>query len=692
MRQQTVLGADEWHVNGFAERAMRSTRWLRAAVITTLVATVSCASVPDVNDRANRPNGSVTPPLLPSLPSQRLERIPHGSMLMRAAPLAAIVPGTRRIEQRVLLLGATGTEPSYLHARSALDRIGVPYRSLIAATQDLTASMLTDNVATCHFSSVIVATSGLGYQDPATKLWGSAFTPAEWQMLADFEAECSARELTWYGWPGAEFGLAPASSFDANTAVDGRLTTSGHHLFDHVRIDARVPIRHAYGQRAVVAEPATTVSLIEAMDGGVLVALHTAPDGREALVQMFDSNPYLTHALLLEYDLIRWLTRGLFVGQKRAYLSAQIDDLFIADDLWVVGRGDTGTVQRRIDGDDLRAFVAWQSARIARLPAGSTFRTTLAFNGIGTLTDRYPDTTLVSAVTGSAGKQVLWISHTWDHENMDAMTPSSALVEVTRNCTLGHSLRLRGLDCSELVTPDMSGLTNPAAVAGMLAAGVTNVVSDTSHTPANYPNSPGDNPSFNVGRRNLIDPRLYQVPRHPTSIFYNTTDPHNETDEYNSLYRSYYGRDLTYREVLDKDSALGLMYLLQGDIDPLMFHQPNLSRFTDGNGNTRSLYADWIDVVLDKLTALSDVPVLTLPQAAIARAMRARDAFDRCGVTATKVETATGTTLELRSTGACTVPVTGLAAPTVGRVELYAGQPTTSIAMTRDLVRAIPLN
>jgi hypothetical protein len=77
------------------------------------------------------------------------------------------------------------------------------------------------------------------------------------------------------------------------------------------------------------------------------------------------------------------------------------------------------------------------------------------------------------------------------------------------------------------------------------------------------------------------------VPRHPTSIFYDVATPATETDEYNTIYRAYYGRDLSYEEVLDKDSEFGLFYLLQGDIDPLMFHQANLKNY----GGGRSLYA-----------------------------------------------------------------------------------------------------
>src|SRR5690606_11975603 len=111
----------------------------------------------------------------------------------------------------------------------------------------------------------------------------------------------------------------------------------------------------------------------------------------------------------------------------------------------------------------------------------------------------------------------------------------------------------------------------------------------------------------------------------------------------------------------------------------------------DSAGRTRSLYADWIDNAVDRFLALANVPVLTLTQAEIGRAMQARGALNECGVTATKVEATEGSWLLLQSTGACTVPVTGVAAPTVGVVESYAGDPTTWVPIKPGSFRVIGL-
>jgi hypothetical protein len=630
-------------------------------------------------------------PELPRLRSTALSRLETATLSRKTAmtsdlgpDISARVSGNRRITQKILLLGATGSEPSYQSAKTALDRLGVPYQAVLVNTETVTDALLSDGISKCHFSGVIVATGGLGLDNNG--VWESGMTPAEWQSLADFEGACSAREVVWYGWPGAEFGLSVTGSFDSNAAVTGQLTAAGKTMFNRVRDDAQIPYRHAYGYRASVID-ATTTPLVQAADGGVLVATHVGPDGRESMISTVDQSPYLTHSVALEYELVRWVSRNMFVGKKRAYLTAQVDDIFLANDMWSLAtHHNDPSIQFRITGSDLTSFAAWQATRQQTLPAGSTFITEMAFNGLGTQAGEYADTSLVAAAR-QVGNSFRWLNHTWDHDNMDAMTRADARNEVARNCNLARSsLRLNGLSCTDLVTPDMSGLLNLNAVRGMLDAGVRYVVSDTSITEALRPANPGSNPSFNVGRANPLDSALYQIPRHPTSIFYDVSTPQTETDEYNTIYRAYYGRDLSYEEVLDKDSEFGLYYLLQGDIDPLMFHQANLKKYGPTN---RTLYGDWVDAVVTKYLRLFDAPILSPSQGAIGAEMIARGKLNGCGVTATVVEFAGSRSLELRSTGSCVVPVTGISAAAAGTVEVYAGEPTTYVALSPGVVRTL---
>jgi len=613
-----------------------------------------------------------------------------------SAGMRMAAPGARRIELKLLLVTATGDEPSYLAARSALDRMSVPYDALVAATTNLTPDMLSNGVDTCHYRGIVIAVGGLGYLDTKTQAWTSAFTADAWTTLASYESACSARELIWYGLPSADVGLAPASSFSSNDTVAAKTTSAGAAVFPYVQASASIPISSSFGYKASVADPAATTPLIQSDDGGTLVARHVGPDGREAMIMTMDSNPNLTHALVLEYGLVNWVSRGLFIGKKRAYLTPQVDDVFIDDDVW-----DTSTHRNnpeldgmspyRITGSDVDLIVSWQTKFAASLPAGSSYTTVMAFNGTGAQSSDYPDETLL-AQAQAAGDNLMWMSHTWDHENMDLMASSAAGAEVTQNCDLAATYGLNKFSCEEMVTPDISGLSSTEPMLGMLGAGVHYVVSDSSVTAevAKTRNTtPGDNPSFNVGRVNSIDASVYHVPRHPTSIFYDVTTRDAEVDEYNTIYRSYWGRDLSYEEILDVDSSFGLHYLLTGDIDPLMFHQTNLSsEYVDNTEH--SVFADWVEASAGKFTALVNFPIRTLTLQEIASVMQARDAFNTCGAAATYVEAGSAHTLELKSSGTCVVPITGVSSP-VGTVDVYGGVPTTEVQVSAGATKVIKL-
>ncbi|MGE5182870.1 MAG: hypothetical protein ACM31C_12435, partial [Acidobacteriota bacterium] len=443
------------------------------------------------------------------------------------------------------------------------------------------------------------------------------------------------------------------------------------------------PVRDAYGYQTQLADTSTT-PLLEDAAGNVMMALHTFADGRQAVVSTFDQSPYLTHSWLLEYDLVRWVTGGVFLGKKRAYLTAQVDDMFIDDDMWIAAiHNNDGSVQFRITGTDISSLVTWEDSFRQALPSGSSFSPVFAFNGIGTKTTEYADTTLLAQAL-KYKRSFLWLSHTWDHENMDAMLQSAAYTEANKNIKLANNDKLSGFNKTELVTPDVSGLTTLSAMEGLFQAGVRYVVSNTSL-------DSGKNPSFNVGMANALEPRIYEVPRHPTNVFYDVATPDNETDEYNTHYPQF--GTLTYEQVLDKDTDIGVSYLFTGDIDPLMFHQPNLADYNAGTGlPPHSLYGDWVAAVAGKFNALSPAPIQTLQQRDIANAMKQRDAYDSCGLTATIVESSTGSrTLQLQASNACVVPVTGVSASHAGSVETYLGTPTTSITMTAGSVKSIAL-
>jgi hypothetical protein len=583
----------------------------------------------------------------------------------------ALASSARATGMRILLIAPTEERPSYQAAAAALQRIGVPHDVLLSAGDALERDLLWDENDACRYSGVILSHTDVAYDDGSG--WQSTLSDREWDLLAEYEQTCGAREVIWYAEPSADLGLAQESSFDDTMTETATLTDAGAERFPYVVRTAAIPIEEVFGFRATVSDPATTTPLLQTSTGEVLAAVHTRADQTEVLAVTVDSGLESVHSQLIEFGVIEWLTRGLFIGKRRVYLSPQIDDVFLKSALWSDGGGEA---TYRMTADDVGHLRDWSSGLSSRLPHGSSVHIQLAFNGAGAQPGYDSDQSVVDALLGAQG-DFFWINHTWDHANLDAAEQDTVEEEIGRNCQQAADWGLTHFSCTEAVTPELTGLNNPDAVAGLLAAGVRHVVSDASKNAADYPDNPGSNPAPNMGRQNPIDPALLQVPRHPTSIFFDVSTVAEETGLYNDLYRDFWGRDLSYQEIIEVDTELGLAYLLAYDVDPLMFHQANLRFWSDGTWH--SLYTDWLDRLLERFTALVDLPIIGLEMNDIAAVMKDRDALERCGLTATL--SADRTSIHLESVGACVVPITGLDAPDAGRVEHYAGVPTTHVEL-----------
>jgi hypothetical protein len=88
------------------------------------------------------------------------------------------------------------------------------------------------------------------------------------------------------------------------------------------------------------------------------------PDGREALSLNFAQSPSLFHTLQLFHGVVTWTTKGVFLGERHAYIGVQVDDHFLASDIYMDGT-------YRITPTDFQAAYDWAaSKRTQASPAG----------------------------------------------------------------------------------------------------------------------------------------------------------------------------------------------------------------------------------------------------------------------------------------------------------------------------------
>ena len=591
------------------------------------------------------PDLSLGPPELPTLPSLP-QVLPSNAPPPSSSTQLPLTSAT--LDARILVVSADGTEPVLGAIRQAADYEGIPYTLYVASKTPggFTPAMLSDGGAHAFYQGIVLTTGSLAYFNGTT--WTSAFNTSEWQTLWDYQAKYRVRTAIGYVYPTADYGYGPPTGADATTSpISARLTSAGQSMFSYVDTANPIVITKAWTYLAAATGTGTNV-LLNDPQGHALALVRTYPDGRQVLSMAFDGNFFLVHSLVLAHGLMNWVTGGLFLGERHVYMTPQIDDIFIDDDVY-------GGGIYRITATDWAAVVAWQRQKELQSQTAD-LRLHMAFNGEGTTGTYFPD--LLTPAAELTNSEFPWINHTYSHENLDAASYDVTYQQITRNNQVAASMGFANYDPRAIVTPDISGLSNPEAMRAAYDAGIRFLVTDTSRPGMN-------NPTPQAGILNWEDPRILMVPRRPVNLFYNVTTPTEWTNEYNYLYHSYWGRDLSYSEILGKESDVLLQYLLRGEIDPWMFHESNLRAY-DG---VHTLLGDLLDRTLEKYSSLFTLPVRSLTMTALGEWTQNRMRYDAAGVRCSFAP-AQGT-VTITASNRAVVPVTGLCSSSA---EVYGGQ------------------
>jgi hypothetical protein len=610
--------------------------------------------------------------------------------IVAAATVVDAVPARGQVvsvDMRVLVIAADGTEPEYGAITNTLERIGVPFDTLFAASAPLTTTMLTDSAGNGNYSAIVLTSGHLWYYDAATNSYPSAFTLDEWYILEAYERDHQVRSATLFtysgGWPS--YGLAYTGYQDTTPAVGGTLTgtltPAGSALFDYLNTPT-IDIAYAWTYFGTVVDPAATTSLLNAPDGTPLIYTTTYADGRQNLALGFGNNNWGVHSKLVLYGVVDWVTRGVFLGARHATIGTQIDDLLIPSDMWdTAAMSDTTGLEYRLTSTDWANVRAWQQSVRNRYPTTADFTIEWAYNGEGA-GGRDPLTRAI----GANPNDFTYVNHTFTHLNMDNVSYRDANRDISRNRPIPARYGFSATYVTDsLVNPDISGLDNPNFHRAVVDNGIQYVISDVSR-------AGWGNPTPNTGIQSRFQPSLLIVPRRANNLFYNLRTPAEWVSEYNCFYGPtgtcaggafrFWSANLTYEQILEVESNQILTYLLDWDIDPLMFHQANLGTYS----GTRSLFGDLMDEVFRKYAALVDLPIRSLTQSEIGNEMRARKSYDTSGVTATITPCSSMTMV---SPVAVTVPVTGVSHGS--NVEHYADETISYIPLQPNVPVTVPV-
>jgi hypothetical protein len=624
-----------------AERAMkRSCAGVRVAIVASGLAAataVACSPSRDGGPLVAREHIRHAPPPPARVPGQPLVPAPsaHVAPPTNASPIA-----NASVDAVVLVITANGTSGSFGAIVNTLQYLGTPFRVLNATTDpQLTAGYLSSGTHG-NFAAVFLDIGDLSVDGD------SAFLDAEWTTLATYEASFGVRRVSLFTSPTPDYGLSLNGAVDPSISpISASCTSIGRSVFVGTNCDNPVHINQGFAYPSSPTDAMTIPLLVDAA-GNVYAATLTYADGREALALTFAQASFYVSYLELGYGLVDWATRGLFVGERHSYAVPQIDDLFLYSNIF----GTTDVF--RISDADLQAFASWL-ARTQAQPLTREFRPAWAANGQGS------QAIAADALTSKAvalGSTFSWLNHTWDHADLTALDYADTLYELTHNDQYLRGLGLVPYATINAVTPNVSGLANPEAMQAMHDLGITQIVSDTSAAGQN-------NPSPNAGVLNALQPGVLEVPRIPSELYYNVSQPSEWIPEYESLRSP--NATVDYATIIGTESDALSTYMLNGRNDPWMFHQANARNY-DGAGH--SLLSDLLDASFAKYGAVMTLPIVSPTMDELAGLVRNRMALDASGVVATIVA---GASMTVRVTNAATVPVTGLCTP---GAESYAGQ------------------
>ncbi len=285
----------------------------------------------------------------------------------------------------------------------------------------------------------------------------------------------------------------------------------------------------------------------------------------------------------------------------------------------------------------------------------------------------------------------LWVASNPNGVNLDNDPSDTALPRLT----------FSDFNPANMVTPGVTGLNDPNVPGYLNTDGIQYVVTDTSVI--GQPNN-GPNPSPNVGIVNSFAPGLYEVPRHPNDIYFNAANWNDDQAEFDCIY-SYPMQvppfnTYTAAQILSFVSSSFLSNMLIGDMDPQMFHQPDLHFSINTapgmptTGQNSSLLTDTYDQTFSLYKQVYNLPVLSPTLDQLGQAMQSRNAFNLSNVTASIIgvggpnPTISVTMPPTATVPTATIPITGLNST---GAEIYGGQHISHIAITQGQTITLPV-
>jgi hypothetical protein len=586
--------------------------------------------------------------------------------------------GTITVKSTILVLVRDST--AEYSATSGLNGYGIPFQVVQVPINGITLPVLNSSATSGNYGG-IVTMSELSY-DMGGGNYSSAITPAQWNTIYNYQAAFRVRLVRLDAYPQPIFGTTTNGGC-CDSGVDQNITLTNMTGFPTANLkSATLSTLGLWHYPAIITDPTTTwevasldpaASYTTKTSGAVINKFGT----REQMVffitwasEWSRTSNYLNHAW------INWMTRGIFIGRRRIYLSTQVDDMHLSTDIY----SPNGTTFR-LRTTDLNNLITWQKSVNTRLPTGSSYFMEFGHNGngdidiasnlantvcnpqtaiypddpgqttleyqkpVGTGTNKWPTTPATYVWSKACAAQdslAAWfmqasnlnnfahMSHTFSHLDLDNATYSDAVKEIQFNIAW---LNQTGISAATkfskgLIPPAITGLHNGDAIRAWMENGISAVVGDNSRPPLLNTQNEFWPLTSTVAANGYAG--LEIMPRFSNAIYYNC-----DTQACTSLeWVTTSGGWGNFNDLLFYEKETTSRNLLKLRQDPYMFHQANLRNadmpsFTVGTqtGNF-ALIQIWVETVILEMARLTNWPVTTLKHDDIAKQFTNRQTIE----------------------------------------------------------------
>jgi len=627
----------------------------------------------------------MAPSLLVTLTSLALGAASLVSALSNSTASNTTSIGSHSVQSTILVL-ARNSADSYT-CTAGLNAHGIPYQAVIVPSSGIVLPTLNSSATQGLYGGIII-NGEVSYEYSGG--WASALTSDQFTQLYNYQAAFGVRMIRLNVYPGSTVGTNPLGGC-CGTGVEQlvSITNATGLSSANIKVGATLSTQGLWHYPATIADPSTTwevAGLGPASDGSYTgnssVAVVNQFGARQQMV-FFTSLAidWSTTSNYLQHIWIHWMTRGLFTGHRRIYLSTQVDDVHLATALY-----QPSNYTFRVRPADLNAHVSWMRSINSRLPTGSNYTMELAHNGngdianatqnaggaksctpdtyiyynapattpleyykpLGSGTDVWPTTPANytwSETCATLDPLALWfsdptnrdsfahLSHTFTHLSLDNATYSDANKEMYFNAAwmkqIGLSSATR-FSAHGLVPPAIMGMHNGDAIQAWADNGVTAVVGDNTRPVLLNTNNEYYALTSTVASNGYAG--MIIMPRWATTIYFNCDLPACTLNEWVTTSAGVG----PFSNLLNDARATNVRHLLGLRHDPFMFHQANLRQadvdpMTVGDQTGQlSLLQIWVETVLQEMMRLTNWPVLTLKHDDLANEFLNRQARDAC--------------------------------------------------------------